>query len=121
MFIETLKTLKLYERRSKLGVYHTFRRKFTVYVFRCDSCGSIFLRPKSKVDPNRATKVPSGGVKCPTYSFCPVTASDQKSWNRRCGLQTASRDAPIYRLSLISTFCTVPLTIRMVRSARLLS
>ena len=55
MFIETLKTLKLYERRSKLGVYHTFRRKFTVYVFRCDSCGSTFLRPKSKVDPARAT------------------------------------------------------------------
>jgi len=55
MFIETLKTLRLYERKSKLGAYHTFHRKYTIDVFKCDSCGSQFLRSKSKVDPARAT------------------------------------------------------------------
>jgi uncharacterized OB-fold protein len=55
MFVETLKTIRLYERQSKLGVYHTFKRKNTLYVFRCDCCGTVFLRPRSKVDPIRAT------------------------------------------------------------------
>ena len=55
MFIETLKTMRLYERQSKLGVYHTFHRKNTVYVFKCDSCGVQFLRARSKIDPERAT------------------------------------------------------------------
>ena len=54
MFIETLKTLRLYERQSKLGVYHTFKRKNTLYVFRCDCCGITFFRPKSQVDQDRA-------------------------------------------------------------------
>ena len=55
MFIEALKTMRLYERQSKLGIYHTFHRKNTVFVFKCDSCGVTFLRPKAKVDPDRAT------------------------------------------------------------------
>jgi hypothetical protein len=55
MFIETLKTLRLYERQSKLGVYHTFKRKNTLYVFRCDCCGITFFRNKSRVDQDRAT------------------------------------------------------------------
>jgi uncharacterized OB-fold protein len=49
MFIETLKTMRLYERQSKLGIYHTFHRKNTVYVFKCDNCGVTFLRPRAKV------------------------------------------------------------------------
>ena len=55
MFIETLKTMRLYERQSKLGVYHTFHRKNTIYYFRCDCCGDNFLRPRSQVDPERAS------------------------------------------------------------------
>ena len=55
MFIETLKSLRLYKRESKLGVPHTFRRRFVIYVFQCDSCGTTFMRPKSKVDPMRAS------------------------------------------------------------------
>lgn len=55
MFVETLKTIRLYERQSKLGTYHTFKRKNTLYVFRCDCCGTTFLRPRGKVDPVRAT------------------------------------------------------------------
>ena len=55
MFIETLKTLRLHNRESKLGVPHTFRRTYTIYVFRCDSCSTIFMRPKSRVDVQRAS------------------------------------------------------------------
>ena len=55
MFLETLKTIRLYERKSKLGQYHTFKRKNTIYVFKCDSCGVTFLRPRAKVDPQRAS------------------------------------------------------------------
>ncbi len=55
MFVETLKTLRLYERQSKLGIYHSFKRKSTLYVFKCDCCGVIFLRARSKIDPQRAT------------------------------------------------------------------
>ncbi len=55
MFIETLKTLRLYERQSKLGIYHTFKRSNTIFVFLCDSCGITFMRPRAKVDPNRAS------------------------------------------------------------------
>lgn len=55
MFIETLKTMRLYKRESKLGVMHTFHRKNVIYVFKCDSCGDTFMRPKSKVDPGRAS------------------------------------------------------------------
>lgn len=55
MFIKTLKTLRIYKRESKLGVPHTFRRRYTIYVFRCDSCSTEFMRPKSRVDIQRAS------------------------------------------------------------------
>jgi hypothetical protein len=55
MFIETLKTLRLHKRESKLGTVHTFRRTYTLYVFRCDACDSVFMRPKSRVSVIRAT------------------------------------------------------------------
>jgi hypothetical protein len=55
MFIETLKTMKLYKRESKLGTMHTYHRRNLIYVFRCDACSDIFQRPKSKVDPTRAS------------------------------------------------------------------
>lgn len=55
MFIETLKTMRLYKRESKLGMMHTFHRKNVIYVFKCDSCNDTFMRPKSKVDPARAS------------------------------------------------------------------
>jgi|TARA_B100001094_G_C18023753_1_gene716493 hypothetical protein len=55
MFIETLKTMRLYKRESKLGLMHTFHRKNVVYVFKCDCCASTFMRPKAKVNPDRAS------------------------------------------------------------------
>ena len=55
MFIETLKTMKLYKRESKLGVMPNYRRRNMIYVFKGDACSEVFMRPKSKVDPNRAS------------------------------------------------------------------
>tara|TARA_R110001592_G_scaffold149712_2_gene375223 strand:+ start:3382 stop:3660 length:279 start_codon:yes stop_codon:yes gene_type:complete len=55
MFIETLKTMKLHKRESKLGTMHNFHRKNLIYVFKCDACADVFMRPKSKVDPSRAS------------------------------------------------------------------
>ena len=55
MFLETLKTIRLHKRQSKLGMYHTFKRKNTVYVFKCDCCGMVFLSSRGRVDPARAT------------------------------------------------------------------
>ena len=47
--------MRLYKRESKLGLMHTFHRKNVIYVFKCDSCKDTFMRPKSKVDPQRAS------------------------------------------------------------------
>ena len=70
MFVETLKTIRLYERQSKLGTYHTFKRKNTLFVFKCDCCGVTFLRPRSKVDPVRATNdYKLGSPYCDTKKF----------------------------------------------------
>jgi len=55
MFIEALKTIKLYKRESKLGVIHNYRRRKIIYVFRCDSCSGTFQRSKSRVDIQRAS------------------------------------------------------------------
>jgi len=56
MLIETQKSLKLFKRESKLGVCHTVRRNNVWYIFKCDTCGDTFKKPKSKVDPVRIKK-----------------------------------------------------------------
>jgi len=40
-------------RVSKLGKEHSYTRTLTVVVLRCDSCGEIFERPKSKIETKR--------------------------------------------------------------------
>ena len=89
MFIEQLKTMRLYERQSKLGVYHTFHRKNTIYIFKCDSCGVSFLRPRAKVDPERA----SNDYKH-VCSFC-----DTKKFAQKVGVKMRK----IYRMDASST------------------
>jgi len=89
MFVETLKTLRLYERQSKLGIYHSFKRKSTVYVFKCDCCGIIFLRARAKIDPVRATN---------DYKHvCPNC--DSKKFAQKIGVKMRS----IYKLDASST------------------
>ena len=53
MLIHTEYVVTNYERPSKNGAIHTYSRKKTVVVFRCDSCGSIFKRDKGSMDPKR--------------------------------------------------------------------
>lgn len=48
---ETIKTK--YVRVSKLGKEHTYFRKKTVLLFRCDNCNVLFKRFKGSVDPKR--------------------------------------------------------------------
>jgi len=40
-------------RRSKLGKQHTYCRKKTMVVLRCDNCNTEFTRERGKMDPKR--------------------------------------------------------------------
>jgi len=40
-------------RTSKKGVHHTYMRRKTVIVFRCDCCQEVFKRDKGDMDPKR--------------------------------------------------------------------
>jgi hypothetical protein len=42
-------------RKSKYGTMHTYMRKKTVLVFRCDCCQEVFRRDKGNMDPNRVS------------------------------------------------------------------
>ncbi len=53
MFIESLKTIKLYKRESKLGVMHNYRRHNVVYVLKCNGCKKVFKVSRSKVDQDK--------------------------------------------------------------------
>ncbi len=53
MLLEYRKILTKHARMSKLGNTHTYARTQMICVFRCDSCGGVFERPQSKVEPKR--------------------------------------------------------------------
>lgn len=40
-------------RTSKLGCEHEYTRRKKIAVFRCDSCGEIFSRPRERMSPKR--------------------------------------------------------------------
>ena len=40
-------------RTSKLGKQHTYNRKKTMCLFRCDNCDDEFTRERGKMDPKR--------------------------------------------------------------------
>jgi hypothetical protein len=42
-----------YVRTSNRGITHTYKRKKTVMVFRCDCCQGVFNRDKGSMDPKR--------------------------------------------------------------------
>ena len=62
---------------------------FTIYIFKCDSCGVSFLRPRAKVDPERA----SNDYKH-VCSFC-----DTKKFAQKVGVKMRK----IYRMDASST------------------
>ena len=53
MFMSTEYIITEHHRLSKTGVAHTYKRKKTVLVFRCDSCGNSFKRDKGSMSPKR--------------------------------------------------------------------
>ena len=44
-----------YTRTSKLGVEHTYFRKKTILILRCDNCSLLFERSKGSMDPTRVS------------------------------------------------------------------
>jgi hypothetical protein len=53
MYLREETTTTEYTRKSKLGLEHHHERTKTVVVFRCDNCGEIFQRDRSKMSPKR--------------------------------------------------------------------
>lgn len=53
MLITLKKIVSIFERMSKLGITHTYKRAKVIAVLRCDNCGNIFERLKSKMSPKR--------------------------------------------------------------------
>ena len=53
MFIRTEFRQTQHIRTSKRGLNHSYMRKKTVVVFRCDCCQEVFTRDKGSMDPNR--------------------------------------------------------------------
>lgn len=53
MLLTTEYVLTSYERTSKLGKIHSYERKKTILIIRCDSCGSEFRREKGSMNPKR--------------------------------------------------------------------
>jgi len=55
MYIGTEFRENYYVRVSSRGKTHTFKRKKTVLVMRCDCCQEVFHRDRGNMDPNRLT------------------------------------------------------------------
>jgi len=53
MFIKEYLIDTWHMRRSKLGKQHTYNRKKTMVLMRCDSCDDEFSRPRGSMDPKR--------------------------------------------------------------------
>jgi hypothetical protein len=55
MFLNTEFRENHYVRVSKKGKTHTYSRRKTILVMRCDCCGEVFSRDKGNMDPHRLT------------------------------------------------------------------
>jgi len=55
MYLNTELRESFHVRTSSRGKTHTYSRKKTVVVFRCDCCQNVFTRDKGQIDPNRLT------------------------------------------------------------------
>lgn len=53
MLVNTEYQVTTYTRKSKLGIEHSYSRRKTILILRCDSCGETFQRSKGSMDPNR--------------------------------------------------------------------
>ena len=55
MIIKLKEVVTTYFRTSKLGKQHPYQRSQVVAVLRCDNCGEIFERARSKMEPKRVS------------------------------------------------------------------
>lgn len=77
MFLKTEKQLNQYIRLSKSGKEHTYNRKKTIAVFRCDNCDSIFTRDLKHIDRKRLSN---------NYFHC-CSNCDSKRFAQRKGVE----------------------------------
>jgi len=77
MFLKTKSQQSQYVRISKLGIEHTYIRKKTIAVFRCDNCDKNFERELKKVSSKRLSN---------NYFHC-CTDCDAKRFAQRKGVE----------------------------------
>lgn len=77
MFLRTITEIFEYQRPSKLGIVHSYSRKKTVAVFRCDSCDALFDRELKKVQKKRLSN---------NYFHC-CSNCDAKRFAQRKGIE----------------------------------
>jgi hypothetical protein len=77
MFLKTETTIIEYTRTSKLGAEHTYKRKKTMAVFRCDNCDETFKRELKKIHSKRLSN---------NYFHC-CSNCDAKRFAQRKGVE----------------------------------
>lgn len=77
MFLKTKSQESQYVRISKLGTEHTYTRKKTLAVFRCDNCDKNFERELKKVSSKRLSN---------NYFHC-CSDCDAKKFAQRKGVE----------------------------------
>jgi len=92
MFLKTEFEINTYERSSKTGLIHSYQRKKTLAVFRCDSCDDVFKRDLKHVNKKRLSN---------NYFHC-CGSCDAKRFAQRKGVERkkiwdmpASTDLPV--------------------------
>ncbi len=77
MFLKTESKIIEYARVSKCGVRHSYTRKQTVAVLRCDNCNELFQRPLKKIQRKRLSN---------RYFHC-CSNCDSKRFAQRKGIE----------------------------------
>jgi predicted nucleic-acid-binding Zn-ribbon protein len=83
MIISTEYLTTMHTRKSKLGVEHSYLRKKTMLVIRCDNCGITFSREKGSMAPARVSnQVYHVCSNCDVKSFAQSKGVEKRNiWN----------------------------------------
>ena len=95
MFVKDYTFKTKHQRPSKSGKVHTYFRYKAIVVLQCDSCNTVFERPKGSMDPKRLSNNYFHVCNdCDTYKFAQRKGVERKQiWN-----MPASSDIPIGKL-----------------------
>lgn len=95
MYIKQYQIDTWHMRQSKLGNPHTYNRKKTMVLLRCDNCDEEFIRPRGSMDPKRLNNNYFHVCeKCDAKVFAQKRGVDKKKvWSL-----TASSNIPISKL-----------------------